>query len=121
MSCSGLICGRLRRTRVNTHVRVSFKDKYSISSLAEYSAHNVREEVKTRWNVNISYLKTWISKEKALRYVRGTPEQSYKKLPAWLYMLQQKNPGTLTYFVRDGDKRPRKRCRASTRTGMTKM
>ena len=40
-----------------------FKDKYSINSMAEYSAHNVREEVKTRWGVNISYLKAWRSGE----------------------------------------------------------
>lgn len=102
-------CGRVVRTEghrgaapwVIGHV---FKDKYSINSMAEYSAHNVREEVKTRWGVNVSYLKAWRSREKAIGYVRGTPEQSYQKLPSWLYMLKQKNPGTLTDFVQDGDK-----------------
>ncbi|RYE18378.1 MAG: hypothetical protein EOP45_14240 [Sphingobacteriaceae bacterium] len=81
-----------------------FKDKYNISSMAEYSAHNVREEVKTRWGVGISYLKAWRTREKAISYVRGTPEESYQKLPSWLYMLEQKNPGTLTAFVKDGDR-----------------
>ena len=65
MSCNGLICGRPCHTRVNIHVRVSFeqrvieelhhgslftylKIRYSISSMAEYSAHSVTDKVKTR-------------------------------------------------------------------------
>ena len=68
--------------------------------MAEYSAHNVRDEVKTRWSVDISYLKVWRTREKYISYVRGTLEESYQKLPSWLYILEQKNHGTLTEFVK---------------------
>ena len=39
--------------------------------MAEYSAHNVREEVKTRWGVDISYLKAWRTREKAIFIRKG--------------------------------------------------
>ena len=63
-------CARLVRTEghigakpwVIGHV---FKDKFGINSLADYSSHSVREEVKTRWGVNLSYLKAWRSREKS--------------------------------------------------------
>ncbi|XP_062086059.1 uncharacterized protein LOC133792158 [Humulus lupulus] len=46
----------------------------------------------------------WRCREKALSYVRGTLEASYQKLPSYLFMLQQKNPGTLIDFVTEEDR-----------------
>ncbi|XP_062085469.1 uncharacterized protein LOC133791563 [Humulus lupulus] len=46
----------------------------------------------------------WRCREKTISYVRGTLEASYQKLPSYLFMLQQKNPGTLTDFVTEEDR-----------------
>ena len=59
-----------------------------------YMPNSIRVDMKKDYGVNMSYMKAWRCREKALGYVRGTPEDSYSKLPSYLHMLQQKNPGT---------------------------
>ncbi|XP_062099976.1 uncharacterized protein LOC133805842 [Humulus lupulus] len=67
-------------------------------------ANNKREDIKNDYGIELSYGKAWRCREKALSYVRGTLEASYQKLPSYLFMLQQKNPGTLTDFVTEEDR-----------------
>ncbi|XP_062106158.1 uncharacterized protein LOC133817606 [Humulus lupulus] len=74
------------------------KKKYVIDG-SNYSPVNIMNDIKQKYGIKISYEKAWRCREKALMYVRGTPETSYAKLPAFLYMLQQKNPGTIHDFV----------------------
>ncbi|XP_062080373.1 uncharacterized protein LOC133785134 [Humulus lupulus] len=52
--------------------------------------------MKKFFGIDTSYEKTWRCRENALMYVRGTLEDSYSKLPSYLHMLRQKNPGTST-------------------------
>lgn len=59
------------------------------------------EDMQTNYGINMSYHKAWRSREKALMSVRGTPEESYTKLPSYLYMLEVKNPGTVTHIETD--------------------
>ncbi|XP_060962153.1 uncharacterized protein LOC133032284 [Cannabis sativa] len=47
----------------------------------------------------MSYEKAWRCREKAVMYKRGTPAESYRKLYGYFYMLEQKNPGTITDIV----------------------
>ncbi|XP_062112671.1 uncharacterized protein LOC133823840 [Humulus lupulus] len=65
--------------------------------------NNIREYIKNDYGIELSYGKSWRCREKAISYVRGTLEASYQKLPSYLFMLQQKNPGTLTDFVTEED------------------
>ncbi|XP_062100028.1 uncharacterized protein LOC133805900 [Humulus lupulus] len=52
-------------------------------------ANNIREDIKNDYGIELSYGKSWRCREKALSYVRGTLEASYKKLPSYMFMLQQ--------------------------------
>ena len=61
--------------------------------------NNIWEDMKYHFGVEMSYEKVWRCREKALMYVRGTPEESYSKLPGYLCQLEHKNPGTITDFV----------------------
>ena len=51
--------------------------------------------------MDITYLTAWRSKEHALVLIRGTPEGSYKLLPAYCHILEQQNPGTVTHLEID--------------------
>ncbi|XP_047340744.1 uncharacterized protein LOC124944521 [Impatiens glandulifera] len=54
------------------------------------------EDMQTSYGIKMTYNKAWRSREKALMAVRGTVEDSYSKLPSYLYMLELNNPGTIT-------------------------
>nr|XP_009772844.1 PREDICTED: uncharacterized protein LOC104223169 [Nicotiana sylvestris] len=41
-------------------------------------------------------MKAWRAKEIAMAMIRGSPNESYKELPKYFYMLEHKNPGTVT-------------------------
>ncbi|XP_062099995.1 uncharacterized protein LOC133805862 [Humulus lupulus] len=57
------------------------------------------------YGVHMSYAKAWRCREHALAYIRGTPESSFQKLPSFLYMMEQKNPGTVTHLQMDNEGR----------------
>ena len=77
------------------------KGKYTQDG-TKYKAKDIQRDMFHDYGIQMSYLKAWRCREKALEYTRGTPEFSYMKLPAYLYMLQQKNPGTITdLYVED--------------------
>ncbi|XP_030478330.2 uncharacterized protein LOC115695405 [Cannabis sativa] len=61
-------------------------------------------DVKRVYGIELSYEKAWRCREKTLMYVRGRPENSYLKIPSYLYILQQKNPGTITDIVVEDDR-----------------
>ncbi|XP_062074921.1 uncharacterized protein LOC133778926 [Humulus lupulus] len=53
----------------------------------------------------MGYTKAWRSREKALLLVRGNPDDSYQKLPIYLYILKQANPGIVTHLLTDNEDR----------------
>ncbi|XP_062113180.1 uncharacterized protein LOC133824319 [Humulus lupulus] len=55
------------------------------------------------YGVHMSYAKAWRCREHALAYIRGTPESSFQKLPSFLYLMEQKNPGTVTHLQMDNE------------------
>ncbi|XP_024013049.1 protein FAR-RED ELONGATED HYPOCOTYL 3-like [Eutrema salsugineum] len=52
--------------------------------------------VQNEAHVNVSYSTALRGKKLAISEVRGSPEESYRKLYCYLYMLQLVNPGTVT-------------------------
>ena len=48
------------------------KNKY-LSEGTTYMANDIRADMKKHFGVNMSYMKAWRCREKALGYVRGTP------------------------------------------------
>ncbi|KAL0699890.1 hypothetical protein Bca4012_056012 [Brassica carinata] len=52
--------------------------------------------VKNRLGVKVSYATALRGKNKALSDLRGNPEESFARLPSYLYMLEKMNPDTIT-------------------------
>lgn len=80
------------------------KHKYSLQSTS-YTPRNIIEDVRKEYGINLSYEKAWRCKETAIGYIRGTLDESYKRLPAYFYALEQKNPGSVTDLVLDSGSR----------------
>ena len=53
--------------------------------------------------MGISYDKAWRAREFSLSSIRGSLEESYSAFPSYCYVLEQKNPGTITDIVIDHD------------------
>ncbi|RID46231.1 hypothetical protein BRARA_I02911, partial [Brassica rapa] len=72
-------------------------------------ARDLQRLVLEELRVNASYMKCYRAKEKAIIGLRGSDEDSYLKLPEYLYMLKLANPGTIadleTDLDDDGDER----------------
>ncbi|KAL5553628.1 hypothetical protein UlMin_041029 [Ulmus minor] len=64
------------------------------------------DDMKQKFGVEVSYSVAWKGHECVYENLRlGTPEQSYKLLPAYLHMLMQTNPGSVVNLeVTDGNK-----------------
>ena len=73
------------------------KHRYVVDA-TKYVAKSIQGDIKRNYGIKMSYQKSWHCREKAISYVRGTPEDSYSKILAYLHMLQLKNPGTVTDF-----------------------
>ncbi|KAM6591714.1 hypothetical protein CsatA_014319 [Cannabis sativa] len=52
----------------------------------------------------MSYEKAWRCREKGLMYSRGTPAAAYSQLPGYFYVLEQKNPGTITDIITEDNR-----------------
>lgn len=61
--------------------------------------------MRTEYGCELSYSQAWESREYAINEVRGIPEKSYGKIPKYLYMLEEANPGTYTNLETDCDGR----------------
>ncbi|XP_062089321.1 uncharacterized protein LOC133795877 [Humulus lupulus] len=68
-----------------------------------YKPRSLVKDMSLSYGVHMSYAKAWRCQEHALAYIRGTPESSFQKLPSFLYMMEQKNPGTVTHLQMDNE------------------
>ncbi|WJZ85788.1 hypothetical protein VitviT2T_005306 [Vitis vinifera] len=69
----------------------------------EFRPKDIVVDIRKQYGIQISYDKAWRAKELALGSIRGSPEESYNTLPSYCYVLEQKNPGTITDIVTDCD------------------
>ncbi|CAE5975476.1 unnamed protein product [Arabidopsis arenosa] len=53
--------------------------------------------------IGVSYSKAWRAKDHAIDVARGTPDDGYEFLPMWMYMVNEKNPGSATFIEVDPD------------------
>ncbi|XP_048613453.1 uncharacterized protein LOC125587268 [Brassica napus] len=49
----------------------------------------------------ITYWHAWEAREFAIAAARGIPDRSYAKIPAYLHMIKEANPGTHTHYETD--------------------
>ena len=62
----------------------------------QYRPKDIIADIRSKCDVVISYDKVWRAREIALSSIRGAPEESYSALPSYCYVLEQKNPSTIT-------------------------
>ena len=70
----------------------SIKRKY-ISHNHNYLLKSIIEDISNNYGIEVNYHNAWRCRKKALMYVRGSIEMLYQKLPSYLYVLEEKNPG----------------------------
>ncbi|XP_013674186.2 uncharacterized protein LOC106378628 [Brassica napus] len=51
--------------------------------------------------VEISYSLAWEAREYAVNVVKGIPEKGYEKVPKYLHMMKEANPGSHTFYETD--------------------
>ncbi|CAN7001275.1 unnamed protein product [Brassica oleracea var. botrytis] len=61
--------------------------------------------VQRRLGVEVSYATVWRGKKQAVKDMRGSPQEGYKKVPSYLYMLEKVNPDSRTSLLLDGEKK----------------
>ncbi|XP_022861119.1 uncharacterized protein LOC111381558 [Olea europaea var. sylvestris] len=100
---SNVVLGSHRQ--VTTAV-VSSRIKYKyISSSTIYTPKDICNEMLHTFRVYLNYTKAWRCCEQTLKMIRGDPTESFSRIPSFFYMLQQKNPGTVTYLEIDSHNR----------------
>jgi len=67
--------------------------------------NDISNIIRTQYGHDLTYHQAWEAPEYAANEVRGIPEKSYGKIPKYLYMLEQANPGTYTNYEVDGENR----------------
>ncbi|KAL5542974.1 hypothetical protein UlMin_010684 [Ulmus minor] len=71
----------------------------------EYTPNDIMRDMQQKYGVTISYEKAWRARKMALDDLTGAPEDSYTHLPSFCYMLESKNPGTVTNIETDDHNR----------------
>ncbi|KAK6160922.1 hypothetical protein DH2020_004303 [Rehmannia glutinosa] len=82
--------------------------KHIMSSLRIATLHidcDVANEIRQDFGIEINYQKARRSRETALAYIRGSPEDSYTKLAAYAHNLKVANPGTIYSLEVDSENR----------------
>ncbi|KAL9674108.1 hypothetical protein QQ045_030378 [Rhodiola kirilowii] len=63
-----------------------------------FSPYMVQALMRDKYDYNISYMKAWKSRQKALLHISGDWEESFKKLLAYMDMIKESNPGSIVYW-----------------------
>ncbi|XP_075076703.1 uncharacterized protein LOC142163332 [Nicotiana tabacum] len=68
-----------------------------------YTTKNIQIDMLPVHGVNLTYMQAWISKEKALEFLRDHPVDSYSRLPSYLYILEKTYPGSVVKLKKTDD------------------
>ncbi|XP_019234241.1 PREDICTED: uncharacterized protein LOC109214749 [Nicotiana attenuata] len=68
-----------------------------------YTPKDIQTDMLSEHEVNLSYMKAWRAKEKALQFLRGNPADSYSKLPKYFYILEETYPGSVVKLKKTAD------------------
>ncbi|XP_033513772.1 uncharacterized protein [Nicotiana tomentosiformis] len=69
-----------------------------------YTPKDIQTDMLSEHGVNLTYMQAWRAKEKALKFLRGHPADSYNRLPSYLYILEKSYPRSVVklYKTEDG-------------------
>ncbi|XP_019238936.1 PREDICTED: uncharacterized protein LOC109218991 [Nicotiana attenuata] len=102
-----------RTHECSVDIRKSDQRQATSNVIRDYVIDNLRDiatevkpkfvilEMKRAHGIDVGYGKAWHAIQKGLSLLRGTTKQNYEQLPSYLYMMEQKNPGSYTNIVRD--------------------
>ena len=68
-------------------------------------SHDIINELRNSYSVNLSYKKAWRSKEAALKSLMGSDEESHAMLPSCPYMLENCNLDSIISLEMEKDDR----------------
>ncbi|XP_022866416.1 uncharacterized protein LOC111386194 [Olea europaea var. sylvestris] len=100
---SNIVLGSHRQASTSI-VSSTIKYKYT-SSRTIYTPKDICSDMLHTYRVYLNYSKAWRSHEQTLRMIRGDPAESFGKILSFFYILQQKNPGTITELEIDSHNR----------------
>ncbi|XP_070030337.1 uncharacterized protein [Nicotiana sylvestris] len=66
----------------------------------KYTPKDIIDDVKSDFGLDVSYMLAWRAKEKAIKFLRGEPADSYNKLPGYLYTMDMTYPGSHIRMVK---------------------
>ncbi|XP_047961416.1 uncharacterized protein LOC125206171 [Salvia hispanica] len=69
--------------------------RHHVRQCADFKVFSIIADVQDRFGVSISYKKAWYAKRKAIEFVYGGWEESFRQLPSYMFELQSQNPGTI--------------------------
>ncbi|KAL9673864.1 hypothetical protein QQ045_030126 [Rhodiola kirilowii] len=69
-----------------------------IQEKLRFSPYKVQALMRSKYGYKISYMKAWKSRQKALLHIFGDWEASFEKLPAYMDMLKESNPGSIVHW-----------------------
>ncbi|KAL9678796.1 hypothetical protein QQ045_016647 [Rhodiola kirilowii] len=89
----------IRRDNVhfNKHF-IGMNIKNLIREDLRYTPKQVRELMHAKHGYKISYIKAWKAHQKAFIYLFGEWDESFAKLPAYMDVLKETNPGSIVYW-----------------------
>ncbi|KAL5559897.1 hypothetical protein UlMin_036108 [Ulmus minor] len=79
-------------------IRDCLKNRY-IAPSRTFKPKDIVDDVRERFEVQITYNKAWRAREAAYDTLCGMPKESYTFLPSFLHVLVECNPGTTTDLV----------------------
>ncbi|XP_022843192.1 protein FAR1-RELATED SEQUENCE 5-like [Olea europaea var. sylvestris] len=102
--CASNIVLSTHRQVAKTVVSTCIKYKYT-SSRTIYTPNDIRNDMLHTYGVSLNYVQAWRSREETLKVLRGDPTDSFNKIPAFFFVIQQTNPGSVTCLEIDGHNR----------------
>ncbi|KAK2649709.1 hypothetical protein Ddye_017198 [Dipteronia dyeriana] len=75
---------------IGKHIKENFRDHRL------YKLKKIIQGIQKEFGISCNYHKAYRAKHIALDEVQGTPVESYRIFPSYLYMLEQTNPETIT-------------------------
>ncbi|XP_047952484.1 uncharacterized protein LOC125198079 [Salvia hispanica] len=89
-------CHRANRDHANfSSAMIALCIRHHVRQCADFKVFSIIADIQDRFGVSISYKKAWYAKRKAIEFVYGGWEESFRQLPSYMFELQSQNPGTI--------------------------
>lgn len=90
-----------RHRQANTKILGSILKHKFLDASRTCRPKDIISDLQETYGVKIGYHQGWRARWSAIRMVRGTPEDSFTRLPMFLYNMEHQNPGSFTRIKTD--------------------